>query len=119
MTSLDAAAQLQAEIEEAWSAARPDEEPRVVDDVRNAVPPCVLLTPPEVLFDLPCARTHVWTIALLAPGPGTRDTWRVLDDLLEIVASTLDVERAAPASYRLAADQDPYPALLVTYRKGH
>lgn len=120
-----AALELQTRLSEAWlelSAAGKvadlgDGEPRVVTDVRDAHPPCLLIPPPRRVNDLSCGRTLVWGIVSLVPGPGTADSWRALDDLLLVAEHALDVEESVPGSYTIPGAPEAVPCYVSTTRE--
>lgn len=89
---------------------------RATVDVRNAVPPCVLIPPPARRYDLNTGYSVEWRLYCLAPGPGNRDTWHALDELLAQLELVVDVERAEPGSYTLPTDAGTLnvPAYIVT-----
>ena len=94
---------------------------RAVADPRSAFPPCVLLTPPTRTYDLPLPNyTATWTLAILAPGPGSADAWVALDELLDQVVEALELSDsvATPASYQLPSATEPHPAYLLTITEG-
>lgn len=113
------ALEVQTRLEDAWAALAHDRigaGPRVATDVREAtVPPAILVTPPEHVYDLACGATLRWSVVCLAPGPGNADAWRTLDALLEVCEAALEVERARPGAYVVASDMDPFPALYVSF----
>lgn len=118
MESFARAIQIQTDLEDAWDELglpAPLEVPRVVVDPRNAIPPCIMLTPPTLTYDTACGASHEWTLALLAPGPGNADSWKVLDALLRVAAAAFTIERARPSSVVLEASADPLPAYLATF----
>ena len=109
-TGTVASALLQAELEAAGLE-------RVVVDTRNAHPPCVLIAPPERLYDLHDGWTATWRLFCLAPGEGgNADTAAALDDLADRVADALapDVLDVTPTALTIRAGEPPVPAFVVT-----
>lgn len=89
----------------------------VVDDVRNAHPPCVLVPPPERLYDVTVGWSATWRVLLLAPGEGgNADTAAVLDDLADEVeaAVELDLVEVLPSATVLRAGEPPVPCYIAT-----
>lgn len=89
---------------------------RATVDVRNAVPPCVLIPPPARRYDLNTGYSVEWRLYCLAPGAGNRDAWDALDELLAQLEAVVDVERAEPGSYTLPTESGVVnvPAYIVT-----
>lgn len=89
---------------------------RATVDVRNAVPPCVLVPPPVRRYDLNTGYSVEWRLYALAPGPGTSDAWLALDALLDALDDVLDVERAEPGSYTIPTADGALnvPAYIIT-----
>jgi len=85
-------------------------------DPRAAHPPCVLATPPARNYDVntPAGYSAEWVLWALAPAPGSAASWDKLDELVDAVASVLDVERAEPGSYQLANKPEAVPAYRIT-----
>jgi hypothetical protein len=110
MSSADAAEVLVGKLEAAGLT--------VTCDPRGATPPCVLVSPPPLTFDLGCGATATWGLWLLAPGPGNLDAWVVLDGMLAAVAEVLPIERSDFLNYSPAPDSPPVPAYRVTYTEG-
>lgn len=90
---------------------------RATADPRSAQPPCVLVTPPARDYTLGCGYSADWRLMALVPGPGSADAWAALDALVDDVVDALDVERAEPTAYTLAAGGDPLPAYVLTIRE--
>lgn len=109
-TGTDATAQLVDEL-----AADP--ELRVVDDVRNAHPPCVLVPPPDRLYDLPTGWSATWRVLALAPGEGgNADTAAALDDIADRVVELVeaDVVDVTPSAAVIRYGEPPVPAFIIT-----
>jgi hypothetical protein len=89
-------------------------------DPRSATPPCVLVTPPRLTFDIGCGATAAWSIWALAPGPANADAWLALDELLAGVrkAQLKPIERCTFVQYMLAADAPPVPAYRIEFTTG-
>lgn len=88
---------------------------RATVDPRDAVPPCVLFTPPDqVRLDMGCAGSADLTALLLVPGPGQSDAWAALDATLPAVLEMLPVEQIRSTSYTLDAS-GPMPAYELTF----
>lgn len=91
---------------------------KATTDPRAAHPPCVLATPPARTYDVntEAGYSAEWVLWALAPAPGSAASWDKLDELVDAVASVLDVERAEPGSYQLPATSPgvPVPAYRIT-----
>ena len=108
MGSLVAAAQQLAET----AAAAPGVRAYVDPAKAAANRPCVLVAPPTIDY---VARANRWRVVLLASKPlGSLAALAELDELLQSVQPTLDVERAEPAAYNLTPETGPLPAYLLT-----
>lgn len=90
---------------------------RATADPRSAHPPCVLVPPPVRRYDLNVGYSIEWRLYALAPGPGTADTYKALDGLVDAVAELVDVELAEPGSYTLPAAPEPVPAYVLTIKE--
>lgn len=90
----------------------------VTTDPRGATPPCVLLAPPPLTFDLGCGATAAWSLWALAPGPANLDAWVALDDLLSAIRDAVPVERSDFRMYSIAADAPPLPAYQIQFTEG-
>jgi hypothetical protein len=86
-------------------------------DPRSATPPCVLVPPPERVYELSCGYTARWQLHALVPGTGNADAHKALDALADAVANELDIERMTLESYVLSADNPPLPAYRIEYRE--
>lgn len=92
-----------------------DPEVRVTTDVRNVVPPCVLVEPPTRTFDLPRpAYSATWRVRALAPAPANADAWDALDRLVDVVDQALDVDTAEPAAWVAEPGAPPLPCYTCT-----
>jgi len=87
-------------------------------DPRSATPPCVLVTPPRVVWDMNCAGTATWQFVALAPGVANFDAWVILDGLLATVAKVVPVESHYFVGYQLAMGQPQLPAYLIQFTQG-
>lgn len=97
---------------------------RAVCDIRDTVPPCILVVP------IP-GRDYVdgaslgggfgveWTIVCLGRPPADLEAARDLEELADHVVDVLGVgvERVEPASYQLPSAETAVPAYLITYRE--
>ena len=90
---------------------------RATMDMALASPPCVLVVPPNVAFDLPCGVTASWQLVALVPAGNTanRDTWQALERLVNNLSQVADISEATLVSYTL--NGRTYPAYLVTYQE--
>jgi hypothetical protein len=86
-------------------------------DPRAATPPCVLVVPPDLRFDLGCGATATWSLWALVPNPGNADAHKALAALVRDVAAVLPVERADLLAYALAADAPALPAYRMQYEE--
>jgi hypothetical protein len=87
-------------------------------DPRSATPPCVLVTPPDRVYDLACGYTASWSCWALVPGVGNADAHKALDALVDAVAEVLPVERVTLQSYVLASDAPALPAYRIQFDEG-
>lgn len=102
----DIAAKLEAVDVRAWT------------DPAVAAPPGVLVTPPNLTFDLACAVTADWTLVALAPAAlgSDRTSWELLDELVDAIAGVVDLSTADVVTYVLSGKQ--YPAYLCQFSEG-
>jgi hypothetical protein len=85
-------------------------------DPRSATPPCVLIPPPERIYDVACGYTARWQPVVLVPGIGNADAHKQLDELVDACAVVLpSVERAALISYVLSPDAPSVPAYRLEF----
>lgn len=91
---------------------------RATTDPALASPPCVLIIPPNLRFDLACAVDADWQLAALAPAASTADrtTWATLDEMVDAVAKAVDLRTADLVSYVM--NGRPYPAYLLSFTEG-
>jgi hypothetical protein len=94
-------------------------EVRASTDIRDTVPPCLLVVPvPRLNFlegTLSGSVEVTWTIVALANPPGDLEAARELEQLvMHVYAADLDVTLAEPASYELPSAEGAVPAYLVT-----
>lgn len=110
------AEQLAEEITTALVAAALPFEARGTADIRGAVPPCVLVVPvPTRDYSTGCGFLVEWRLVALAAGSvGDLEAARVLEALVDVTATVVDVERAEAASYRLPTSEATSPAYLIT-----
>lgn len=89
-------------------------------DPRSANPPCILVTPPRLNFDVGCGATAAWSIWALAPGPANPDAWVVLDELLAAArkAKIPPIEQSTFVNYRITPDAPPVPAYRIEFTQG-
>lgn len=88
-------------------------------DPSIASPPCVLIIPPNLTFDLQCeAVTATWNLVALAAAANTADrsTWQALQTMVQNVALVTDVHEGTLVSYVL--NGRTYPAYLLTFTEG-
>lgn len=93
---------------------------RVTTEIRNAVPPCVLVVPvPKRDYDagsLCGGFTAEWTIVCLSSGPGDLTDAKTLEDMVDGVAGVVDIASAEPASYRVPnRGPDGAPAYVLKH----
>lgn len=84
-------------------------------DPRSANPPCVLVTPPNHVFDHLCGATGSWSLFALAPGPANADAWQTLDGLLAVAENTFPLERSDFVMYSLSSETPPVPAYRIQF----
>ena len=87
-------------------------------DPRSATPPCVLVPPPERTYDLGCGYTARWNLWALVPGTGNADAHKALDELVDLVAAELPIERASLGSYVLSPDAPALPGYRLELSEG-
>jgi hypothetical protein len=89
---------------------------RATVDPRKAVPPCLVIGPPQVSLDrLDLCGTADWTAHLIAAtGAGTTDAWSQLDSLVGVVLGILPVETIRPTDYSPDGTTE-YPAYELTW----
>jgi hypothetical protein len=90
---------------------------RAVLDPALASPPCVLIIPPNLSWDQMCSLTASWQLVALAPAANTadRDSWQILDSLVDAVAKAVDSRDAQLIAYTLNGKQ--YPSYLITFQE--
>ena len=97
-----------------------DREIRAVTDIRDTVPPCLLVVPvPRLSFldgsTLAGSVEVTWTIVALANPPGDLEAARELQSLVfHVLEHELDVTTAEPASYELPNAEGSVPAYLIS-----
>jgi len=91
---------------------------RATTDPALANPPCVLIIPPNLRFDLACAVDADWQLAAIAPAASTADrtVWGALDELVDGVAKAVDLRNADLVSY--VVNGRTYPAYLLSFTEG-
>ena len=92
---------------------------RATLDPATASPPCVLIIPPNLTFDLQCDSVSAsWQLVALASAPNTADrlTWQALDLMVTNVHKVADVHDATLVAYSL--NGRTYPAYLLTFTEG-
>jgi hypothetical protein len=90
---------------------------RAVLDPALANPPCVLIIPPNLSWDQMCSTTAAWQLVALAPAANTadRDSWLILDSLVDSVAKAVDTREAQLVAYTLNGKQ--FPSYLITFQE--
>jgi len=90
---------------------------RAVLDPALASPPCVLIIPPNLSWDQMCSITAAWQLVALAPAANTadRDSWLILDSLVDSVAKAVDTREAQLVAYTLNGKQ--FPSYLITFQE--
>ena len=91
---------------------------RATIDPSVAPPPCILVIPPNLTFDLACSVDAAWQLVALAPASNTADrsSWEILDTLLDATAKVVDLATADLVSYVL--NGRTYPAYLLSFTEG-
>lgn len=91
---------------------------RATLDPALATPPCVLIPPPNLTFDLACAVDAAWQLVALVPAANTADrgTWEALDALLDGLQKVVDIASADLVAYVLNGRS--YPAYLISFTEG-
>jgi hypothetical protein len=92
---------------------------RATLDPALANPPCVLVIPPNLTFDLQCESvTAAWQLVALAPAPNTADrgTWQALDLMVTNLQKVTDIHDAVLVAYSL--NGRTHPAYLLTFSEG-
>jgi hypothetical protein len=91
---------------------------RATVDPSLAQPPCVLIPPPNLTYDLACAVDASWQLVALAPAANTanRATWQSLESILIAVQKVVDIQAADVVAYVLNGRS--YPAYLITFSEG-
>lgn len=79
-------------------------EASATNDPRSATPPCILITPPSVVFDYGCGGTASWELHVLTPGVPNADAWKLLDEIEAVVIELYPIERRDRESYQLSSD---------------
>lgn len=105
MTTLGRAQELVATLEAAGI--------RATTDPYAVAAPCVLVTPPNLTFDVPCGADALWQLVALAPASATADrtSWQLLDELVAQVADVIDLTDGTLVSY--VVNGRTYPAYLL------
>lgn len=88
-------------------------------DPALASPPCILVIPPNLNFDLQCdAVTAEWQLVALAPAVNSADhnTWKVLESLILNTQKVLELQSADLVSY--VVNGRTYPAYLLICSEG-
>lgn len=90
---------------------------RAVLDPALASPPCVLIIPPNLSWDQMCAVTASWQLVAMAPAASTadRDSWQILDSLVDSVGKVADCRDAQLVAYTLNGKQ--FPSYLITFQE--
>lgn len=87
-------------------------------DPRAATPPCVLVPPPERVYDVGCGYTARWGLIAMVPGNANADAHKALDAMVDDVAAVLPVERAVLIAYVLSPDSPAVPAYRLELTEG-
>jgi hypothetical protein len=92
---------------------------RATMDPALAVPPCVLVIPPNLTFDLMCdSVTADWQLVALYPSTNSADrlTWQGLNGMIVHAQKVLDIQSADLVSY--VVNGRTFPAYLLTCSEG-
>lgn len=92
---------------------------RATMDPATASPPCILVIPPNLTFDLQCdSVTADWQLVALAAASHTADrtTWQSLQTLINNAQKVLDIQSADLVSY--VVNGRTYPAYLLSCQEG-
>ena len=91
---------------------------RATTDPTMAAAPGVLVTPPNLEFNLQCGVSATWTLVALAPAAQTADrtSWALLDEMVNAIAGTVDLETADVVAY--VVNGRTYPAYLCQFTEG-
>jgi hypothetical protein len=91
---------------------------RATTDPTLVSAPGVLLTPPNLVFDLACGASATWTLVALAPAANTADhtSWAALDEMVDAIAGVVDLETADVVAY--VVNGRTYPAYLCQFTEG-
>jgi hypothetical protein len=92
---------------------------RAYMDPALASPPCLLVIPPNLRFDLQCdSVTALWQMVALVPAANTADrtTWQGLQNIINAAQKVLDLEAAELVSY--VVNGKTFPAYLLTCQEG-
>lgn len=88
---------------------------RVTMDPSTVNPPCVLIVPPDMTFDLSCGFSVTWRLACLAPAAqgADRTIWTGLADLVTAVHTATDAATAELVAYTV--NGTAYPAYVASW----
>ena len=92
---------------------------RATMDPAVASPPCLLVIPPNLTFDLQCdSATADWQLVALAPAGHTADrtTWQALQSIILHAQQVMDIQSADVVSY--VVNGRTYPAYLLSCTEG-
>jgi len=92
---------------------------RATMDPATAAPPCIIVIPPNLTFDLQCdSVTASWQLVALAAAAHTADrvTWQSLQGLIINAQKVLDIQLAELVSY--VVNGRTYPAYLLSCQEG-
>lgn len=91
---------------------------RATTDPALVAAPGVLLTPPNLVWDLACGVSATWSLVALAPAANTADhtSWASLDEMVEAIAGVVDLESADVVTY--VVNGRNYPAYLCQFTEG-
>lgn len=110
MTALSRALELVGQLEA--KGVRATVDPAII------APPCLLLVPPNLTFDLACGQDALWRCPALAPTMQVAEssTWEELDRITTAVNELVELQAADLVAYTINGRQ--YPAYLLTWQEG-
>jgi hypothetical protein len=88
---------------------------RVTMDPSTINPPCILIVPPDIDFDLSCGFSVTWRLACLAPAAqgADRTVWAGLAGLVTAARAGTDVKSAELVAYTVNGTS--YPAYVASW----
>lgn len=86
---------------------------RATVDPAAVNPPAVLVVPPNRTWDVACGFTARWQLFAVAPAAlgADRSAWAALDQLVDVVASVVDIEAADLMTFTIQGQSLPAYAL--------